>query len=517
MKPTSDDILNTLEKYTNLGHEKRNNTFLRQVAFACSSPGTSAPEAAGKVAQKVPIADAISMYRFAGNDKIPLAELRDIRAKAVLEHLPKGSDLLIIHDRSLFDFYQHDSKLDRRPIGDGEGLGYEYASCIAVDPKTTINLGVVHDTVINADGPDDQDVMNYDYEPLFADFSEKEKQRLRGNHRHQMAVHINGTASLLSDWHVIDVADREFDDIFIIDRCQRKNRDFIIRSSALRNVQIPQYDWVPDSAIARKQPGHPLRSGYICANFQGLINHVPLQPYKTLPLDARNRVVDSGSAKRFAKLSIGAFRVLLYRDAKRNLRYFRTPHPVDVNVVVIREVDPLPGCNPLCWVLFTSLPTDTHEQMAYVGVNYELRWRTEDFYKLLKSGFHILKSRLNNAQKIARYLIVVTLASLVILHLKQQVALPTKGSMSDEDYHRVKTAMLESDNLKIDLNLRLFAFMAKNGGWLGRRRDPIGPTVLMRGMLYLLAVLDTYVRYGPLIEEALQNPQILQSLLGVKK
>lgn len=515
MKPASDGILSRLKKYTDPNHEKRNNAFLRQVAFACSSPGTSAPAAAGKVARKVPIADAMSMYRFAGNDKIPLAKLRDIRAKAVLEPLAKGSDLLIIHDRSLFDYHRHDSKLDRRPIGDGQGLGYDYASCIAVDPKTSVNLGVVHDTVINADGPDDQDVMNYDYEPLFADFSEKEKRRLRENHRHQMAVHINGTASLLSDWHVIDVADREFDDIFIIDRCQRKNRDFVIRSSALRNVQMPQYDWVPDSAIALKQLGHPLQSDYIYVNLKRLIKHVPLRPYKMLPLDARNRMVEVGSAKRLAKLSIGAFRVRLYRDAKRNLRYFRTPRPVDVNVVVIREVNPPPGCKPLCWVLFTSLPIDTHKQIAYVGLIYELRWRTEQFYRLLKSGYRILDSRLNNAQKIARYLIVITLASMALLHLKQQVALPSKGSMSTKDYHRVKTAMLEPDNPKIDLNLRLFSFIAKNGGWLGRRRDPIGPTVLMRGMLHLLAILDTSIRYGSLIEEALRNPHILRKLLGV--
>lgn len=68
---------------------------------------------------------------------------------------------------------------------------------------------------------------------------------------------------------------------------------------------------------------------------------------------------------------------------------------------------------------------------------------------------------------------------------------------------------------EIDLSLRLFALIAKTGGWLGRRRDPIGPTVLMRGLLEVLSILDTASRYGSLIEEALGNPDVLRRLFCV--
>jgi len=364
-------------------------------------------------------------------------------------------------------------------------------------------------------GPDDRDVMDYDYEPLFAGFSPEEKQRLCANHRHQMAVHVNGTASLLAPWHVIDVADREFDDIFLLDRCRQNHRDFVIRSSTNRNVQIPQYDWVPDSALTGKQAGHPIQPGHVCVHVKRLIEHVPLQPYKTLPVDAWNRVVDKAGAKRMATLSIGTFKARLYRRAKRNKKYFRLPNPVEVNFVVIRELDPPAGCKALCWVLLTSLPVDTFEQLAYVGHCYELRWSVEEFFRLLKSGYHILYSRLDNARKIARNLVIITIAAMTVLHLKCQLGLPSQGRLDDEQYDRVRTALVEPDNQEIDLDLRLLAFIAKNGGWLGRRRDPIGPTILMRGMLHLLAALDTAARYGPLIEEALKNPEVLRRLFCV--
>lgn len=515
MNQTPDDLLSTLQQHVNLGHAKRDQAFLRQVAMTCSSPGTSAPQGAGKAAEKVPLADAISLYRFVGNEKVSLAELRAARARTVLDGVAPGSDLLILHDMSPMDYSGHNSKLDRRLIGNHKGMGYEYVACLAVDPKRSRVLGVVHDTVINADGPDDRDVMDYDYEPLFAEFSPEEKQRLCANHRHQMAVHVNGMAALLAPWHVIHVADREFDDIFLLDRCRKNNRDFVIRSSANRNVQVPHYDWVPDSALTAKHAGHPIPPGHVCVNLKRLIEHVPLQPYKVLPVDAFNRVVDKASAKRMATLSIGTFKGRLYRVAMRNKKYFRPPNPVDVNFVVIREVDPPAGCKALCWVLLTSLPVDTYEQLAYVGHCYELRWSVEEFFRLLKSGYRILYSRLDNAEKIAKNLVIITIAAMTVIHLKRRLGLPSKGRLTDEEYNRVRTALVELENQGIDLDLRLFAFIAKTGGWLGRRRDPIGPTILMRGMLHLFAVLDTAARYGSLIEEALKNPELLRRLFCV--
>lgn len=515
MSTTPDDILHSVQEHLDLGHAKRDAAFLRQVAMACSSPGASPPWAAGKAAGKLPLANAMSLYRFVGNEKVSLAGLRAARAGAVLEGVPAGADLLIVHDVSLLDYSRHNGKTDRRPIGNHAGRGYEYVACAAVDPKTSTVLGVVHDTVINAHGPDDQDMMDYDYEPLFAHFNAREKQRLRENHRHQMAVHVNGTADLLSRWHVIDVADREFDDIFLLDRCRHNGRDFVIRSLGNRNVQMRRYGWVPDSALASKQAGHPLAPGHVCVNLKRLIEHVPLQPYKTLPLDGNNRVVDPHSAKRWAKLSIGACPIRLYRSAMRNKKYFRPPNPVEVNVVVIRELDPPANSEALCWVLLTSLPVETYEQMAFVGHCYELRWRIEDLFRLLKSGYRILYSRLTDAAKIARYLVVLTVAAMAVLQLKRELDLPAKGNLAEQQYVQVKAAMIEPDNADIDLRLRLFAFIARRGGWLGRRRDPIGPTILMRGILDLLSVLDTTARYRPLIEEALQNPDVLRRLFCV--
>ncbi|MFH1739466.1 MAG: IS4 family transposase [bacterium] len=461
------------------------------------------------------MADLASLYRFVDNEEIPIDVLRQIRARMVLDTLPEHSEVMVVHDMSLLDFSTQNTKTDRRPIGDHRGMGYEYVCCAAVDPCSSALLGVVHDTVIHAGGPDDTEGMDYDYEPLFEKLTTKEKLALQENHRHQMAVHINGLASLLRNRHVIHVADREFDDLFVMDCCIENNADFVIRSMANRNVQVPHADWIPPEARTSKQGGHPLQPGWDCVNLERFLDAVPLRPYKSLPLDKRGRVTDPRRAMRTAHLSIGTCPVCLYRQAKRNHQYFKPPRPIELHLVIIREIDPPSGVQPLCWVLFTTLPVETEEQLAYVGHIYELRWKIEDFFKLLKSGYRIEKHRFCNAAKTARLLVVLSMAAMTLFHLKTDLGLPTGGYLDDQGYKALKQAYRELDNPDIDLRWRLLAFIAKSGGWLARRNDPLGPTILMRGLLQVLAVFDAASRHASLIQEALDNPDLLRKLICV--
>jgi len=67
----------------------------------------------------------------------------------------------------------------------------------------------------------------------------------------------------------------------------------------------------------------------------------------------------------------------------------------------------------------------------------------------------------------------------------------------------------------MDIHWRLLAFIAKSGGWLGRRNDPLGPTILMRGLLQVLAIFNAVQHYEGLIQEILDKPDILQKFICV--
>jgi len=79
----------------------------------------------------------------------------------------------------------------------------------------------------------------------------------------------------------------------------------------------------------------------------------------------------------------------------------------------------------------------------------------------------------------------------------------------------IKRAVLNPDDTKMRVELRLFALVVRLGGWLGRKRDPIGPSILMRGILQLIAIFDTLESHRSLIEEALQHPEILAEMFGI--
>lgn len=446
MTSLPEDWIELVKRHLDLGHAKRDASLLRQIRLALAAPGASLPQAASHGGSNW--ADLMAWYRYARNEQIALSDIRRARALAVADRVPLGADVVIVHDPTQLDYSSHHSKKDRRPIGDHRGMGYEYVSCIAIDPHSEDLLGVVHDTVISLGGPDDADVMDYDYEPLFGDFDDEEKQRLRENHRHQMAVHMRGLAPLLAGRNVIHVADREFDDIFVLHNARQIQRSFVIRSTANRNVQVPDAPWIPDEALTAKQAGHRCEGGWVCVNLTRFVNAVALQPYKTLALDKKGRVVFGGKVARFAKLSIGGCRVRLYRRAKRNGRY-------------------------------------------------------------------IEKLRFHDARRTARTLVVLSIAAMATLNLKRKVQLPAGGRLSDEDYERVKTALRDINHPKVPLELCLFALVVKYGGWIGRRQDPIGPTVLMRGLLQVLAMLDALSRYGPLLIQALEHPEVIRSLFCV--
>jgi hypothetical protein len=62
---------------------------------------------------------------------------------------------------------------------------------------------------------------------------------------------------------------------------------------------------------------------------------------------------------------------------------------VAVNAVLVSEVNPPPGDEPVEWLLLTSLPIDNVEQVQQVIQYYCVRWMIEIFFRVLKSGCRI--------------------------------------------------------------------------------------------------------------------------------
>jgi hypothetical protein len=109
---------------------------------------------------------------------------------------------------------------------------------------------------------------------------------------------------------------------------------------------------------------------------------------------------------RQAKVEVRAARVTL----RPPYRPDRKLSPVTVNVVVVSEPSPPPGETPVEWILVTTLPIDTAEQVRLIVEYYCVRWCIEIFFRTLKSGCRIERRRFEYMDNIlpclAVYLII---------------------------------------------------------------------------------------------------------------
>lgn len=491
-------FLNSLSSDVDLGHHKRNQAFLRQVASYCNNDRDFRQSE-----NSSPAASAMSSYRFSRNECISLDQLREIRLKNIKASLPDET-LLVINDVSIINYYKHNSKLDRRAVGDGKGMGYEYTCNLLVSYERECVLGVAHDCLTSQLGPDDTTIIDYHADTIFDSLSRTDPECLEINHKHQYLCHFRHIQRSIPNKRLISVGDREFDDQYFFDQCITENQDCVIRSNALRNVQIKPSDWLPDHTHTTHYQGLPCVDGYVCVDMKDIVNHIPLKPFKSIPLDGKGRHTDEHSAKQWAKVSTGACQLKLYRHFKRNKTYFSPTDYVDINVVVVKELEPPTTRDPICWVLFTSLPITNDEDISKIIRIYELRWLIECFFKLIKSGYELEELRVDNAEKVAKHLVLMSIAAVYILNIKKTLRFSNGSKLDNEAYATLRNANKNLNDTSIPLEIRIFAQTAILGGWLGRRADPISTLTLMKGWKTLMTMIDV-VNGAPLFIQELEE------------
>lgn len=252
------------------------------------------------------------------------------------------------------------------------------------------------------------------------------------DHLEQAERAVAAAARVLPGRQLVHVADREFDDLQLLRRC--KQSLFIIRAQHLcRKVRLGKQRLSLREAAAQV----PLCSA-------GTVKR--RQDFTTKEYDlyqGETEVLFDGKSLRGV--------------ANKGQRP-QTGEPLVVRVVVTelrREAE-----EPLRWVLLTNLT----EPIAEVVKGYLSRWLVERLFFLEKVGFKLESWHQENGNRIARRLALVQLAAMVLYELLK----------------------LEPDEPMWEL----VQCIARLGGHKGKRRRPLSPTALMRGLMRLWAALD---------------------------
>lgn len=197
---------------------------------------------------------------------------------------------------------------------------------------------------------------------------------------------------------------------------------------------------------------------------------------------AEARVVDEGT------LSLSATPKRVARQAQVVVRAtslkLQPPHrhgeqlpEVTTNVVLVREEDPPAGVERIEWVLLTSLPVDTLEQVHLVIEYYACRWEIEVFFRVLKSGCTVEELQLETFHRLTNCLALYLIVAWRVLYAMKLgrtcPELPCTVCFGDDEWQPVWKVVQHEEPPRTPPALGPFIrVLARLGGYLNRKSDP---------------------------------------------
>ncbi len=162
---------------------------------------------------------------------------------------------------------------------------------------------------------------------------------------------------------------------------------------------------------------------------------------------------------------------------------------IQLNAVLLREESaPDDGDEPVEWLLLTNLPVPSFGEARKIARWYGLRWRIEMFFKVLKSGFRVEACRLNSADRLIRYLTVMSVVAwrlfMVTLLARTDPGRPCSAFLAPPEWKalRAKVCGKERGSNVAPTVGEAVTLIARLGGYLARKCDgPPGTLALWRG------------------------------------
>lgn len=429
-----------------LGDKRRGARLKRVAERKAQKPGSSVSEA------MVTPAEAQAAYQLLNCPDFGGDEILEPHRRQTLERCRQaGGDVLFLHDTTDFSFSGLAEREGLGPLNDG-GQGFRGHFCFAVtrDRLPLGTVGVEH-TVRERGG-----------QPKPKRDKRQEKPEDCESLRWLRMVVATSTAAA-GYCKPIHVMDSEADDYALFSLLHEGQHGFVIRAAQDRRVAGGgRLFQALDSAEHRLEREVPLSKR---------------APPKGTPRTKRNQPREA----RTARLAVSSQQVTLLRPEANPTEL---PKEVPVNVVHVREVDAPEGCDPVEWVLLTSEPIASQQDVERVVDAYRARWVIEELFRAIKTGCGFKNSQLESFMALEKWLAI-------LLPVAWQLLLLRSAARKDPD--APATVVFTPDQLtvlgalkdaKLDPNptvAQALAALARLGGYI-RKQKPPGWIILGRAL-----------------------------------
>ena len=174
-----------------------------------------------------------------------------------------------------------------------------------------------------------------------------------------------------------------------------------------------------------------------------------------------------------------------------------------VYVVWAREINPPTNEAPVEWILLTSLPIDTAEQVSTVIQYYCVRWMIEIVFRTLKSGCRVEKRRFEHIDRVLPCLgvyLIITWRTLYVCHLGRAFPeISCEAVFEPCEWKSVcRIVRWEAPSPKPPSLSVMVRMVAQLGGYVNRKRpDEPGPQTVWLGLQRLHDIALCWQIFGP--------------------
>jgi len=422
-----------------LGDGRRNARLLRLAESMAKKPDSSFPDA-------MSAAELEAAYRFFSNVKVePEAILRPHILQTV-GRMAEEKVTLVAHDTTTVSFT---SEAREGLISRGDKQQFLAHCSLALRADGTRQpLGIV--------------AMS---QHLPVTTSDKCLQERWGDH--VQALHALG----VSVASVIHLMDREADDYELLDLLNGIGARFVLRVQYNRALEV---GCLRDS-----------------------LNQARMQAEREVVLSRRTgkgtgpkqRKIHPPREERIAQLAIATCEVTIPRPRSAGKN---TSEVLALNVVRVWEPEPPEGQEPVEWLLYTSEPVDTPEQVLRVVDWYRARWTIEEYFKALKTGCGLEQRQLGDLHALTNALALLVPIAWRLLLLKTEArtkpTAPANVLLDDQEIEVLRAAVVGRRRLPEDPTiLDAMLSIASLGGHL-KHNGPPGWQTLARGYQTLRAL-----------------------------
>ena len=427
-------------------------------------------------------AEMEAAYRFFDNPQVSVAAIMEPHRVATLERIRCSEVAILVHDTTQLDLTRPQEQVEGAgPLEFESRRGIFYHPLVAFDGQG-LPLGIPWSKTWARESIDTSSTRAKKTEMRKA-LSIEEKESVRWLEGVRAARSV---AEACPETECICVADSEADIYELFAEPRRTSTSgelhLLVRAAHDRKLADHPYGYLFEAAHAA-----PIR-------MRGSIN----VSARRQTIRASKRVRTASRDARVAETEVRSRTVTIVPPKRLQSDY----SSITVNLVLVKEAAPPSGEIPIQWLLITTLPIETNEQVQAVITAYALRWQIEVYFKTLKSGCRIESRYFERLPRLLNCLAIYSIVAWKIMQLcrlsRECPDLSCEVIFEPCEWKSVYMAVRRQPPPKTPPTLNeMVKMIASLGGYVIRKSTNPGTQTLWFGMQRLHDLSMGWTTFGP--------------------